>query len=241
MNIIPAIDLRNSQCVILYKGDFKQQTVYANDPIRIAKQFEAQGAEYIHIVDLDGAKNQQVTQANMIHQIVKETKVKVQTGGGIRNLEQINMLLNAGVERVIIGSIAVKEPKQIQAWLQYFGNEKIVAAFDIKIIDNVPMLVTAGWQDQSQISLWDILKAYQKTNLKYMLCTDIDCDGTLTGPNFLLYKELISRHPELSIQASGGITSVNDIRDLKTLGVHDVIIGKALYENKLVLKEVFQC
>ena len=241
MNIIPAIDLRNSQCVRLYKGDFAQQTTYADAPILIAKQFEALGAEFIHIVDLDGAKNQQATQTKIIEQITKDTNLRVQTGGGIRNTDQIAKLLDNGVDRVVIGSVAVKEPTKIQNWLQRFGSEKIVAAFDIKMINNIPMLATAGWQKQSQISLWDILKTYQATNLKYIICTDIDRDGTLTGPNFSLYEGIINNYPRLAIQASGGITSTNDVRNLKKLGLYGAIIGKALYENKLTLEEALQC
>ena len=239
MHIIPAIDLRHGKCVRLYQGDFAQQTIYADDPIAMAKSFVAAGAKFIHIVDLDGDKNQQMAQTELIKQIAQQTNLQVQAGGGIRTSAQITELLNAGITKVIIGSLAIINPEQVQNWLQQFGNEKIILAFDVNIVNDVPIPAIAGWQQQSEISLWDILASYQ--DLKYILCTDIAQDGVLAGPNLVLYQTIIKRYPNLAIQASGGIASLADLDTLKAINMHAAIIGKALYENNLTIEAALQC
>ncbi len=241
MDIIPAIDLMGGKCVRLHKGDFDEQTIYADFPLDVAKELQQEGAKLIHIVDLDGAKEEKSAQIDIVKEIVTEVNVKVQSGGGIRSAEKIQELLDAGIDRVVIGSLATKNPTMVKKWLEKFGSEKIVLAFDIKMLDGMPMIAISGWQENTQISLWDILLKYQQSDLKYVLCTDVDKDGTLAKPNFELYRKMRSKYSKFYIQASGGVASLADIRMLKEIGVNAVIIGKALYENKFTLTEALQC
>ena len=237
MIVLPAIDLINNQCVRLTKGDFDKKTIYNNNPLEVAKQFEKDGSKYLHIIDLDGAKNENSSQTETIINIAKNTNLKIQTGGGIRTKEQIKYLLDNGIDKVIIGSLTIKNTDLVKEWINFFGLEKIVLSFDVKIINNIPIVAISGWQENT-ISLWDILNNFQ---LKHILCTDINKDGMLQGVNINLYIKIKNLFPNISLQASGGVSSLQDVKELKKNKIDKVIIGKALYENKFTLQEVLKC
>ena len=238
MNIYPAIDLHAGECVRLYQGRYDQVTVYEKDPLAVAHSFAAQGAKVLHVVDLDGAKQGKPVHAELIMAIAKETNLQLQTGGGLRTKEQIEMLLKGGVKRVILGSIALTQASVVKTWIQEFGGDAIVLALDIRMNEaQLPYVAVHGWQKESAMTLWQCLDDYQAAGLQHVLCTDIQCDGTLMGPNFSLYRECLKRYPHIQFQASGGISSLADLRQLSELAVDSVIVGKALYENKFSLRE----
>lgn len=242
MNIYPAIDLLNGQCVRLYQGDYQRETIYSDDPFAVAKEFVSDGASWLHIVDLDGAKDPDQNQASLIAELIKANNVKVQTGGGIRTKSQIVNLLEQGVERVIIGSMAVKKLEEVSEWFKYFGAERLVLALDVIVNANKqPMVSVNAWQNISEYSLYDLIDFYKIVGLRHLLCTNITLDGTLNGPDYVLYDALIDRYPFLMLQASGGIQSLLDITMLNEKRLSGAIIGRALYEKKLTLREVLSC
>jgi len=237
MQIYPAIDLRAAQCVRLYQGNFNKTTIYDAEPIALAKQFENQGADWLHIVDLDGAKNPEQHQRRLIKTIIQSTSLNIQTGGGIRTSQDIAELLDYGAKRVIIGSQAIKNPAEVKQWWREFGSEYLVLALDVNINKNQQaFVVTQGWECTSIFTLQEVINNYLSVDLKYILCTDIHCDGTLQGPNLELYKNLQQQFPGLYIQASGGISCLGDLQKLKSYA-SGVIIGRALYESKFTLQE----
>lgn len=238
MKIIPAIDLQNGQCVRLFQGDFTQCQQYAIDPLQAAYSFYAQGARELHIIDLDGAKNAMLSQAELITKIVKEIPLKIQTGGGIRTKEQIEFLLSQGVAKVVIGSMAITQSVQVKEWLRIFGADKIILALDVTLNEeNVPLLVTNGWQEKTAQTLWELLEFYADSDLQQVLCTDITKDGTLNSPNFELYKICQQRYPKLCWQASGGVANLEDLALLQALQLDSVIVGKAFYEKRFSLPQ----
>jgi len=237
MEIYPAIDLRNGDCVRLYQGDFAQVTTYSSKPLEIAKLYANQGAKWLHVVDLDGTKNHHKTQLPIIQQLLVSNKLKIQYGGGVRTKEQIKNLLNLGITRVAIGSLALKEPHVAKQLLDEFGPEKIVIACDVVFKNNEPYIAICGWQEISNIKLFDLIADYQHSGLKHVLCTDISRDGTLNGPNIDLYADILQHHPNLQIQASGGIANLVDLKSLGKIPVAGAIIGRALYEKKFTLQE----
>ena len=237
MEIFPAIDLKNGQCVRLTQGDFNTAKIYESDPILQAQKFAEAGAAWLHMVDLDGAREGKIQQFDIIARIVKETPLKVQVGGGIREEETVEQLLNAGVKRVVIGSLAVKDRQLVRQWLGRFGAECLTLAFDIRMTDAVPEVLTQGWQSGSGQVLWDILDAYQGTGLKHILCTDIACDGMLTGPNKELYQTIRTQAPALNLIASGGVSTLDDLVGLAEIGIAEAIVGKAIYESRINLAE----
>jgi len=240
MNIIPAIDIINGEAVRLYQGCYDKVTSYAKDPILLAQAFAADGATMLHIVDLDGAKKGEMTNLDLIEKIITKSNLSVQVGGGIRSKQQIAYLIQRGVSRVVLGSIAILKPLEVKNWLSEFGAENITLAFDIRMNFNTPQLALHGWQDTSTISLWAILKDYQKHGLQHVLCTDINRDGTLQGPNIPLYQKCLRQFPSVSFQASGGIGSLNDLRALAKTSIKNVVIGKALYEKQFSLQDALE-
>jgi phosphoribosylformimino-5-aminoimidazole carboxamide ribotide isomerase len=238
MKIYPAIDLKSGECVRLHQGSFEQVTYYSKDPIFMASSFAQQGATFLHIVDLDGAKQGKPVNSEIIVKIAQETALKVQTGGGIRTKEEIKAFIAKGIDRIVLGSIAILQPLLVKQWLHEFGAEKIVLALDIRMNENAePTVAMQGWQTNSEISLWQLLDDYQDSPLQHILCTDIHRDGTLQGPNINLYKECCSRYPLYQFQASGGISSLKDLRALAQIPVAATIIGKALYEKQFSVQE----
>jgi phosphoribosylformimino-5-aminoimidazole carboxamide ribotide isomerase len=242
MIIYPAIDLRKGKCVRLYQGDYQRETLYSADPFEMAKTFISDGASWLHIVDLDGAKDPNQKQDFLIAELIKANNVNVQTGGGIRIKYQIENLLEQGAERVIIGSRAVKDSDEVLGWFKCFGAERLVLALDVIINENKqPMVAVNAWQSISEYSLYDLIDFYKSVGLVHLLCTNITLDGTLNGPDYALYDLLLEKYPFLMLQASGGIQSLLDITTLSEKGLSGAIIGRALYEKKFTLREVLSC
>ncbi len=236
MVIYPAIDLRDGKCVRLYKGDFATTKIYNENPSQMLASFAAAGSQWVHMVDLDGAKAGKLLQVELISELVKGAQLNIEVGGGIRSTEDLEALFTAGVKRAVIGSVSVKEPQLVNEWLTTFGPEKIVLALDCSLDQKgTPMVRTHGWQEESTLSVYDVLNNYP--NAKYVLCTDVGVDGTLAGPSIALYKQIQLRYPGLNLIASGGVGKLADVKELKDIGVHGVVIGKALYENKFSLEE----
>ncbi|WP_192483943.1 MULTISPECIES: 1-(5-phosphoribosyl)-5-[(5-phosphoribosylamino)methylideneamino]imidazole-4-carboxamide isomerase [Cysteiniphilum] len=241
MNIIPAIDLINGQCVRLQKGDFNAITQYTVTPEDMAMNYQQSGANYLHVVDLDGAKQGRLKQLDVIKRIRNSTTSIMQVGGGIKNEETIDNLLSIGVDRVVLGSIAIKDYEQTVRLFKRFGADKIVLALDVNIVNGTPMVATHGWVNTSDQSLYDVIDYYLAYGLAHVLCTDISKDGMLQGANTQLYQELVAKYPNISFQASGGIGALADLHNLKKTKVQSVIVGRALYENKFSLNEALTC
>ncbi len=240
--IYPAIDLMDGGCVRLFKGDFNQRTNYSADPVQMAKDFAKAGAKWLHVVDLDGAKNEYAGQSELIINIAQKSGLNVQTGGGIRELSQIQRLLAGGIERVVIGSLAVSNPTMVRRWLSELGPKRIVLALDVTIdAQGVPSPTLRGWTQTSDKTLWDVLDGYLSAGLRHILVTDIAKDGVLGGANVGLYQEIMRKYPKLDLITSGGVGSLDDVRALKRLKPAGIIIGKALYENKFTLAQAIQC
>lgn len=240
--IIPAIDLIDGKVVRLYQGDYEQTTEYAFDPIDVVNQYADEGAQWLHIVDLTGAKDTSKRQLELIGAMVATQRMKFQSGGGVRSKEDVQGLIDAGVERVVIGSLAVTQPELVSQWMQEFGPEHIVLALDINIDEQGNKFVaTHGWQKDSGVSIESLIATYQKVGLKHVLCTDISRDGTLQGSNHQLYTQVASQFPEIKWQASGGIGSLADIEVLKPTKVAGVILGRALLEGKFSVEQAIDC
>ena len=220
MNIFPAIDLRNGQCVRLTQGDFAQTKIYEDDPVLQAQRFAGAGAEWLHIVDLDGARDGACRQSEVIERIARSVPLKLQVGGGIRDDAVVESFLNCGIERVVIGSLAVQDPERVRTWLERFGGARIVAAFDVRLdFLGEARVLTEAWRQESARNLWDMLDAYAWDGLTTVLCTDVARDGMFAGPNLVLYQAIQTRWPELELLASGGVRNVDDLHALAELGV----------------------
>jgi phosphoribosylformimino-5-aminoimidazole carboxamide ribotide isomerase len=239
MQLIPAIDIKNGRCVRLFQGDFNAETVYANDPLDIFKRYLDFGAQRIHLVDLDGAKDGSQENLGIIKQMVGQRTATLQVGGGLRTLPRVQNVLDAGVQRAVIGSVAVTNPDEVITWTKSVDSDRLVLAFDVRIdAQGTPWLTTHGWQSQSTVSLWDAVERYTAYGFSHVLCTDIARDGALTGPNQLLYKQAVQRFPTVRWQASGGVASAADLHALRDCGVAAVISGRALLENKISPEEL---
>lgn len=240
--IIPAIDLIEGKVVRLYQGDYKQTTEYKLDPIDVVHQYADDGAQWLHIVDLTGAKDTSKRQLTLISEMVATKRMKFQSGGGVRTRGDVEGLLSAGVERVVIGSLAVTQPEVVEQWMIEFGPEHIVLALDINIdAQGNKFVATHGWQQNSGVSIEALIERYSKVGLKHVLCTDISRDGTLQGANDSLYTEVTAQFPDIQWQASGGIGSLHDIEVLKPTNVAGVILGRALLEGKFTVKQAIEC
>ena len=240
--IIPAIDLIDGHVVRLYQGDYKQKTQYELDPVDVVHDYADQGATWLHIVDLTGAKDTNKRQLELMKAMVDTKRMQFQAGGGIRSEEEVAQLLETGVSRVVIGSLAVKQPELVKSWVEKYGPERIVLALDINISESGEKLIaTHGWQENSGVALEGLLEDFATVGAKHVLCTDISRDGTLQGANTELYQEMAARFPNVSWQASGGIGSINDIEALKPTNVGGVILGRALLEGKFTVKEAIAC
>ena len=233
MIIYPAIDLIAGEVVRLHKGDFAQKTTYGTDPVAVARAYADAGASWLHLVDLDGAKDPANRQTALISQIIEGSGLKVQTGGGIRSRDDVEALLAAGASRVVIGSLAVRDQQAVSEMMVDLGPEAICLAADVVRQDGAFMIAVSGWQEASSLTLSGFIEGFMPCGLRHVLCTDIDRDGTLTGPNKALYDTMKADFPSIQLQASGG---VKGIEDLDGLGTDGVIIGRAIYEGKIDLK-----
>lgn len=240
MKLYPAIDLLDGRVVRLEQGEFDSVTDYGGDPVAVAERYRDQGADWMHVVDLSGARDGMQGQTEAIGSICA-TGLKVQSGGGIRNRGHVARLLNLGVSRVIIGSLAVSEPQTVCRWIDEFGPDAILAAFDLRLVDGMAYPTTHGWAETAKRTLDDVLRAFENSGLCQALATDISRDGALSGPATDLYSKLVEDWPGIKWQASGGVAQLSDLPSLRQSGVDGVIIGKALFEKRFTLAEAFQC
>jgi phosphoribosylformimino-5-aminoimidazole carboxamide ribotide isomerase len=239
VKLIPAIDLRDGQCVRLYQGKFDRQTNYNNDPVSLAQDYRALGCEELHIVDLDGARLGRQQNQEIIRAIVETSQLTVQLGGGVRSESALETWLRAGVSRVVIGSLAVSEPQLVADWLARYGTEKIVLALDVNLDSNgTPRVTTHVWTRQATQSLWHCIDQYAAAEMPRILCTDISRDGALTGPNINLYLRLVERYPDIRLQASGGIRNLEDLEALQKIGASAAISGRALLDGNITAGEI---
>jgi phosphoribosylformimino-5-aminoimidazole carboxamide ribotide isomerase len=234
MKIIPAIDIVKGKCVRLTQGDYVKMKVYREDPLEVAKEFEDADLEYLHLVDLDGARKGKVVNWSVIESIQEHTALKVDFGGGVKSDAEVEHLLDLGVDQINIGSIAAREPETFSKWLRKYGPENFILSADVKD----EMVLSHGWTEQTSISIYDLAARFEKDGLEYLTCTDIASDGMLQGPNFGLYKKLKKRLPTLKLIASGGISSTEDLAELAYINMYGAIVGKAIYENKIKLQEL---
>ncbi|MBL4707986.1 MAG: 1-(5-phosphoribosyl)-5-[(5-phosphoribosylamino)methylideneamino]imidazole-4-carboxamide isomerase [Flavobacteriales bacterium] len=233
MKIIPAIDIIDGKCVRLSKGDYSTQKIYKGKPLEVAKEFEASGIKYLHLVDLDGAKSEQIVNYKTLEEITSQTNLIVDFGGGIKRAEDVRIAFESGAYKITAGSVASKNSELFTDWLEVYGSERIVLGADCK--DR--MIATNGWLESSTHDVLDFIQGYEKKGIQEVICTDISKDGMLQGPSFELYKEIL-RQTKVQLIASGGVTSFQDLLDLKALGCAGAIIGKAIYEGKITLKEL---
>jgi phosphoribosylformimino-5-aminoimidazole carboxamide ribotide isomerase len=240
MRIIPAIDIIDGKCVRLTKGDYGTKKIYSENPLEMAKQFEAAGIEHLHLVDLDGAKAGEIINYKVLELIATKTTLKIDFGGGLKTNEDLHIAFNSGAKQITGGSIAVKDPKTFQGWINKYGSAKIILGAD----SHEGKIAISGWQEQSNEDVIPFIKSYQKKGIQYVVCTDISKDGMLEGPSVALYKDIIqqcsnsSNDQSIKLIASGGVSSMDDIINLQKIGCEAVIIGKALYENKISLVDL---
>ena len=235
MQLIPAIDLMNERVVRLRQGDFGRCEVYPDSPQTVLRRYQRAGARLVHVVDLDAARTGEFHHHDCIRALGAEG-VALQVGGGVRSRERVWAYLNAGVSRVVIGSLAVSDPQLTQAILDEVGLERVVLALDVRMVESTPMLTVSGWQQATQISMWDLLSSYPR--VRHVLCTDVDRDGLMQGPNLELYQAAQTRFGQIAWQASGGVSSVSDLHALAALNVSAAISGKALLDRAIALEEI---
>ena len=234
MRIIPAIDIIEGKCVRLSKGDYNTKKIYNENPLEIAKEFEAHGIEHLHLVDLDGAKSHHIVNHKVLEQIAVKTNLKIDFGGGLKRDEDLKIAFESGANQVTGGSIAVKDKDTFLAWLERYGADKIILGADAM---NEKVAVS-GWLEESKENLVPFIQSYQKKGISYVICTDISKDGMLEGPSFKLYQKILNEVPDLNLIASGGISTFDELPKLAEIGCEGTIIGKAIYENRISLKQL---
>lgn len=234
IRIIPAIDIIEGKCIRLTQGDYGRKIIYNENPLEVAKQFEDNGIKYLHLVDLDGAKAKKIINRKVLEEIASKTKLKIDFGGGIRTDEDIKLAFNCGADQVTGGSIAVKNKELFLSWLDKFGPEKIILGADVK----EEKITINGWYEKTEINIFPFIENYRMKGIKYFICTDINRDGLLQGAAINLYKKITDRFADIKLIASGGVSSTDEIDELIKMNLDGVIIGKAIYENKISLKEL---
>ena len=233
MRIIPAIDIINGKCVRLSKGDYSTQKIYNETPLEVAKAFEDHGIQNLHLVDLDGAKSMHIVNYKVLEEIATKTRLNIDFGGGLKTNEDLRIAFESGAKQITGGSIAVKDPSTFVDWVQHYGEDKIILGADVK----GELIATNGWQETSEQSLFTFLAHYQKKGIKNVICTDISKDGMLEGPSFDLYEKIIA-DTQLNLIASGGISCFDELPRLAKMGCNGTIIGKAIYEHRISLKQL---
>jgi phosphoribosylformimino-5-aminoimidazole carboxamide ribotide isomerase len=233
MRLIPAIDIIQGQCVRLSKGDFNTKKVYNLNPLEVAKSFEDNGIKHLHLVDLDGAKSQHIVNYKILESICTKTNLKVDFGGGLKSDEDLRIAFESGAHQITGGSIAVKQPEIFNTWLQDYGSDKIILGADCKD----QKIATSGWLETSALNVISFIKNYEEKGISYVICTDISKDGMLEGTSNELYEKIINE-TNVKLIASGGVSNIDDLVQLKALGCEGAIIGKAIYEGKITLKQL---
>ncbi|WP_347374743.1 1-(5-phosphoribosyl)-5-[(5-phosphoribosylamino)methylideneamino]imidazole-4-carboxamide isomerase [Aequorivita sp. Q41] len=234
MRIIPAIDIIDGKCVRLSKGDYTTKKIYNENPLEVAKQFEAHGIQYLHLVDLDGAKSKKIINHRVLEEIALKTTLKIDFGGGLKTDEDLKIAFESGANQITGGSIAVKNPEKFKKWLQRFGSDKIILGADA--LDE--KVAVSGWTENSEEELLPFIQKYTAEGILYVICTDISKDGMLEGPSFELYKKITSKIAPVNLIASGGISTVDELPKLAEIGCEGAIIGKAIYENRISLYQL---
>jgi phosphoribosylformimino-5-aminoimidazole carboxamide ribotide isomerase len=236
--VYPAIDVRAGGVVRLRQGDYTRETRYCADPLTLAEHYAAEGARWLHLVDLDAARAGGYTLLPLVRQLRERTPLRLQTGGGVRSEADVETLLEAGAERVVVGSLAVREPQRVSQWIARFGAEHLTLAFDTRRIEDAWRLPVQGWTELAETTLDRLLQTYAASGLRHVLCTDIERDGMLAGPNLALYAQLRRIAPELAVQASGGVRDAADVAAARAAGCAGVVLGRALLERRLQLADV---
>ena len=234
MRLIPAIDLIDGKCVRLSKGDYTTKKIYNESPLEVAKEFEAHGVEYLHLVDLDGAKSEHIVNHKVLERIAAQTNLKIDFGGGLKSEEDLHIAFESGADQITGGSIAVKEMRTFKSWLKRYGSDKIILGADA-INEKIAV---SGWLEESDEDLIPFIRNYQKEGVLYVICTDISKDGMLQGPSFDLYRKILKEIPKIKLIASGGISCFEELPKLAELGCEGTIIGKAIYEKRISLKQL---
>lgn len=238
MRIIPAIDIIEGKCVRLTKGDYSTKKIYNENPLEVAKEFEAAGIEYLHVVDLDGAKASKIINSKVLEQIASKTTLKIDFGGGLKSDKDLEIAFNSGANQITGGSIAVKNGKIFESWIEKYGSQKIILGADFYPDALGGKIATNGWQQESSLELIPFIADYQQKGIQYVICTDISKDGMLQGPSFNIYGNILSELKPVKLIASGGISTFDELPKLAELGCEGVIIGKAIYEHKISLKQL---
>lgn len=236
MRIIPAIDIIDGKCVRLSKGDYTTKIIYNENPLEVAKQFESHGIQYLHLVDLDGAKSNRIINYKILEQIASKTSLRIDFGGGLKTNKDLQIAFDSGANQITGGSIAVKNPAIFEQWISKYGAEKIILGADA----NNKKIAVSGWLEESKEDLIPFIEKYQAKGIQQVICTDIAKDGMLQGPSFELYEEILRTVPQIKLIASGGIASFDELPQLTELGCEGTIIGKAIYEGKISLKQLEQ-
>ncbi len=234
MHIIPAIDIINGKCVRLTQGDYSTQKIYNENPVELAKQFEAHGIEFLHVVDLDGARSGQIVNYKTLEALATSTQLQIDFGGGLQSNSDVKIAFECGASQITGGSIAVKNPELFEEWIARFGSDRIILGADV----SEGKIAVSGWQETSDEDLLPFIQNYIARGIQSVICTDIAKDGMLTGPSFALYETILARFPKLQLVASGGISTFDELPQLAALGCHGVIIGKAIYENRISLRQL---
>lgn len=240
MRIIPAIDIIDGKCVRLRKGDYNTKKIYNESPLEVAKEFEATGIEYLHVVDLDGAKESKIINYKVLEQIASKTNLKIDFGGGLKSDKDLEIAFNSGANQVTGGSIAVKNKEVFESWIAKYNSEKIILGADFYPDNSGGKIATNAWQEESTLELIPFITAYQQNGIQYIICTDISKDGMLQGPSFAIYQNILSKVENIKLIASGGVSAFDELSKLAAIGCEGVIIGKAIYENKISLKQLEQ-
>lgn len=234
MRIIPAIDIIDGKCVRLSQGDYNSKKIYNENPLEVALQFQDHGIEYLHLVDLDGAKSKHIVNYKVLEKIAAGTSLRIDFGGGLKSDKDLEIAFNSGASQITGGSIAVKDPETFLSWVDQYGSRKIILGADAK----EEKVAVSGWLEDSQEELIPFIQNYREKGIQYVICTDIAKDGMLQGPSFELYKEILRQTPRIKLIASGGITEIDDLFKLQEIGCEGAILGKAIYEGRISLKQL---
>lgn len=234
MQIIPAIDIIDGKCVRLRQGDYAQKTVYASEPLELAKRFEGVGLHRLHLVDLDGAKQRKIVNYKVLEQIASQTKLHIDFGGGVQSEADVHLAFECGAKQITGGSIAVRKPEIFEQWIEIFGAERIILGADVKD----EKIAIGAWAETSEQDLWSFLEHYVRKGIRYVVCTDVSKDGLLQGTSVELYAKIRQQFPDLGLVASGGVTDLKDLETLESMGVWGAIVGKAIYEGRISLESL---